>query len=87
MSSDRRRVAISRPAGFQHYDMYKPERDADLKHIRVRTSKVLKEEYKQKMKEIEESQDRGFKLLIHGKKVSEYTPYQKKHVKLSKASI
>lgn len=87
MNKDRRRAAIHRPAGFQHYDMCKPERDADLKHIRVRTSKVLAREAKEKLKEIEETNDRGFQLLIHDNKKSTYTKAQKKGVVLIKKAI
>ena len=87
MNKDRRRVVMHRPSGFQHYDMFKPERDADLKNCRISVNNNLKREAKAKLKEIEEANDRGFVLLIHDKKKSTYTKAQKKGAVLIKKAI
>lgn len=90
MNKDRRRVAVCRPPGFQHYDMCKPERDADLKHIRVRTSKPAAEKANKTLSEINEEEKRRKQelgRLIHDNRKSTYTKAQKKGVVLIKKAI
>lgn len=56
MDRDRRKVAIARPSWLQSYSMYVPGKD--MGQVRIHVNKSMKAEVREKMKEIEEEENK-----------------------------